>query len=856
MFENPETIKQLEAMTDFVRFEMLCCDLLAGYGSYQGIVPQGVGRIDGGKDAIFVARDEDDVTVVRERVVFHFSLREDWEPKLRADLKTVHARNLNPDHVVFVTNRRVTPKSQDALKADAKKTFGWDLEVLDQHWLRIPLDGEYQRLRKRYLGMEEDPRAFHDLESELDVPERHPNRTDLEGGAYYRNDVYHEQIHTHLDGQRRCLLIGKPGHGKTSLAMSIGWDLLSRDTRHAVFYVKAGIGRSCESWLHHIMAFDHDWVTFILDDCHQAPEQVRALLDAWPSVRKTRLLLVSRPVDASQAGLPEEDFQEVLQAVRVRLEEPGEEMIGQVIARILEREHLKRRDPAPLQPVLDRCRGDLHILEFLVSAWLKSRAAIALGEVPEADILTAVYNRYLGGGRERYRLHIAAIAALSQFEIPVESCWLQDDSAVAALGEDAFVERFPKEVEGVPLEFLRYFHSTPARYVVEAAFRRGILRRSSDDYTLDRLAGYVRSVPGNLFEVFSQLYRDERHDLRSALFADRSTMDAVERFIGSVCASVSAEWLAGFARLAYGVSQSEGEAGPVARRLVQAFKKRVGKDKRLALFRSLNLRLVTVWLWAMRKVDPDLEGELLGALDYMALGVRSGDVGLLTVKNFLQRARQAGVSTENRNAFYGGLDFRHLGLRSRGVGLATVKNFLELVRQAGVSPENLNAFCGGLDFKDLGLRSRGVGLATVKNFLRHTRQAKVSPENLKAFCGGLDWQRLGQELGSTVNKASPLFEFHQVYSHPGITADMAKEFVEGMGWDAVRSILDVPSAPDVIAALRALLTKKCGYDPQALKHRNIVFGSETWLRSFIGTGLCRGAASQKRIQSELSYVCA
>lgn len=69
--------------------------------------------------------------------------------------------------------------------------------------------------------------------------------------------------------------------------------------------------------------------------------------------------------------------------------------------------------------MLDRCRGDLHILEFLVSAWLKNTASVALGEVPEADILEAVYTRYLGGDRERHRRHISAIAALSQFEYPL-----------------------------------------------------------------------------------------------------------------------------------------------------------------------------------------------------------------------------------------------------------------------------------------------------------------------------------------------------------------------------------------------------------------------------------------------------
>ncbi len=522
--------------------------------------------------------------------------------------------------------------------------------------------------------------------------------------------------------------------------MAIGWELLSRDTRHGVFYIKAGIGRSCEGWLHHIMAFDHDWATFILDDCHQAPEQVRALLDAWPSVHRARLLLVSRPIDASSAGLPGEDFQEVVKAVKVPLEEPDDGMIGQIVARILKRDQLAQRDPGPLQPVLNRCRGDLHILEFLVGTWLKNTVGMALGEVPEAAILEAVYSRYLGGDREQHRQQIAMIAALYQFEIPVESRWLQDDSAVAALRADAFVERFTEEVEGVPLEFLRYFHSTPARYVVQAAFRRGILGASSPDgYVFDRLAGYVRSLPGNLFEVFSQLYRSKGDDLQSALFADKAAMEAVERFIGSVCIPPSAEWLGDFARLVYGVSRWEGKAGSVTEGLVQAFKQRVSKDERLALFRSLDVGLITVWLWTMRKIDSDLAGELKGVLDYEELGQRSRHVGLGRVKRFLDHARYAKVSPENLRAFSGGLDFKDLGERSRDVGLATVKNFLQLARQAGVSSENLNAFCGGLDFKDLGEHSRDAGLAIVITFLKLVRQAEVSPENLNAFCGGLDF---------------------------------------------------------------------------------------------------------------------
>ena len=44
--------RKLEKFTDNTEFERFCSDLLARLG-YKGIEPQGVGRKDGGKDAIF-----------------------------------------------------------------------------------------------------------------------------------------------------------------------------------------------------------------------------------------------------------------------------------------------------------------------------------------------------------------------------------------------------------------------------------------------------------------------------------------------------------------------------------------------------------------------------------------------------------------------------------------------------------------------------------------------------------------------------------------------------------------------------------------------------------------------------------
>ena len=94
-------------MTDFVAFEYLCCDLLANYGRFAGLVPQG--------------------------------------------------------------------------------------------GLRIPLDGEYQRLRRQYLGIDYDQHVFAPLETILAIPDRHPNRNDFECHAYYNDSILQHRIRALLE---------------------------------------------------------------------------------------------------------------------------------------------------------------------------------------------------------------------------------------------------------------------------------------------------------------------------------------------------------------------------------------------------------------------------------------------------------------------------------------------------------------------------------------------------------------------------------------------------------------------------------------------------------------------------------
>ena len=128
--------------SDAVRFERLCCDVLARSG-YVGVDPQGKGRRDGGKDAL----------AEHPRwgfAVCHFSLRKDWHRKLREDIATVRASALRFDHFVFVTSQDLTAGDKDTAKRSIGEAFGTTADILDRSRLRVAMSADLE-LRSEYF---------------------------------------------------------------------------------------------------------------------------------------------------------------------------------------------------------------------------------------------------------------------------------------------------------------------------------------------------------------------------------------------------------------------------------------------------------------------------------------------------------------------------------------------------------------------------------------------------------------------------------------------------------------------------------------------------------------------------------
>jgi hypothetical protein len=635
-------------MTDPVQFEQLCAELMPEFG-YAGLVPQGVGRRDGGKDAIrrilglrrSEGADRESVSWLTEGQVFHFSLRQDVPAKVREDLANVARHGLAPHLVVFVTNRRCVPDEQDRLKAGCRKRYGWALEILDQVALRGPLDTAWQSVRRRYLGIDYDQTRFQLLDDLLAQRLRHPNRWDLEAGAYFRRPVLHEALAEILARERVALILAPPGHGKTALARAFGWEWCREDPRRELLYLSAQQDKDFLAWEQAVHAFDQPGACYVVDDAHLEVDAVSAFVGLRHRFTHAYLILISRPVEsASRGGLPDSYFED-LAAHTLRVEAAGTDWFA--IARAMTRRPgLGSAELGDPDRLLRRCAGDLHLLEHLAQAWTDHpEPRPPLADLPEAAVDQAVIRRYLP--RDRPPDAMLALAALGQYEIPAESAWLRMLPGFADLLADGWADCFTQWVYGRPRELVAFFHSTPARRLIDAAFRVGRLpagTNTPDAFAIAHLSDYLDSGALNAVDALYGLYRQGGYALqgsvlnpeRAAKLLDRLPLDRWDG-LKDAARLVHALWRQSGA-------PPKGVAHELWRRVQAA------TDERLpALTEECGGSWAPVFMSFARRFEPEIYRLTLARVDARALGQACGILGFGTVRSFLDTASRAGVDT-------------------------------------------------------------------------------------------------------------------------------------------------------------------------------------------------------------------
>lgn len=137
-------VQSLENATDSRAFELLCSDVLAGT-DYPSIEPIG-GTGDGGRDALY--RDDANRMVT----VCAFSLRQDWEAKLRQDCERVRSLGHDCNRFIFATSMQPTPTERDNAVQKVNE-FGWSLELYGRERIATIIRGKLEHLLERHPGI-------------------------------------------------------------------------------------------------------------------------------------------------------------------------------------------------------------------------------------------------------------------------------------------------------------------------------------------------------------------------------------------------------------------------------------------------------------------------------------------------------------------------------------------------------------------------------------------------------------------------------------------------------------------------------------------------------------------------------
>ena len=132
----------LERVTDYMQFERLATDLMAGT-DYPDIEPLG-GTGDGGRDALHVDKSKGSITV------FAYSVRADWDAKLRADCKRIAKGNYEAARLVFVSTRPIPTGKRERIREKVYSSYGWQLDFYDIEKIRALLTGPLNFLVQKH----------------------------------------------------------------------------------------------------------------------------------------------------------------------------------------------------------------------------------------------------------------------------------------------------------------------------------------------------------------------------------------------------------------------------------------------------------------------------------------------------------------------------------------------------------------------------------------------------------------------------------------------------------------------------------------------------------------------------------
>ncbi len=624
--------------------------------------------------------------------------------------------------------------------------------------------------------------SFMPLEERL-APQlgRYPSQKDFESGDYYRNEAYHEEIRSILKRNKRCLLIGTPGCGKTSLALAMGYELSQKGT--SVYYQDASSESNPQEWASFIESCDENSLV-ILDNAHASPAGTNNLLSSVLE-HKTKLLITSRKVDRNVTASTPPGATHSISYIDILEKATQELQIDEVAVRHIINHAAKTSGRTGdkignIDSLIEKCKGDYNILRFYIRAWLDQPrdCAVCLSNVKETEILDDIYLHYLEN--KPYRQELLKISALSQLEIDVDLCWIGKKPSDELQKEGLILVRKQTIEPGRYVSWFRVYHPTVAGFFLKAAVYSPCLdAKSTEEFTLQCLKNYLGTTPFNFFSVFDKLHARKRKEWYSRLINDSDLYELVERIIQQEGISYIECNQVSMLSYVLGVANVESvDRTWIAEKLFKPLMRTINK-----------IGFAPAYTWSLREIfgiERWLGIDIGTVIDFCALGkcAKKDKISIHTIAWFIGSLFYEGVPNDKVCAFCEELDFPALGKRVQEYRQAVVFTACigPLAIDAGVSRKKMASFYNELDFQKLGRQASKD--TTAMYFANFAQEVGVSYEKIHAFCEELDFAELGKVAREENIHMKPVTAFVNSVRKVGLPNDKILAFYKAMGIDA------------------------------------------------------------------------
>ena len=649
---------------------------------------------------------------------------------------------------------------RDEVNYSVELLEGWKRSAEAAAGLRLEYPDIYEKLpRFRY---------FTKLSEYLEGPQsQHVEEDYFQRELIYFPEEYMSAMREVLQKNRRCLLVGNAGAGKTTLAVAFG-RRLQRTEGYSVLYtdVARAYTRDGRNWCQIILADDREYVLYVFDNCHLAPEEVNEFcfqLDGLP-LKQVQVVMISRPeTRRMRAEFGEASYFEVLSSVTLAVDStriwPGVLQSGSTA--------YQRQAPGKYVPLEDDEQQRLeeqHAHNLAVSRiYLETWQGIGgrLSDVTSEKVYEHLSEKYL----IRATNSLPVLCVLWQYEIPAHTRFVDQLDSEELSWLEAQGLMTSSQEPGYGQVYYPLFHSEQARMILEASVYRKQGYADANRVgaeTLSLLGRYLRVAPPNYERVYGGLYRDEQYALENQLLADRDLQNcAVSQFeTGRIPDTIL---------YLYALSSVD---PPRAHELLGELVKTLGA-------RGIRSRMLEHTLWDMQfslhflqRLDENLTreiltGEYIEELANKAKAESASLVGLCWLTRTL-----SGISPEYAKILLEGIPIQSLAAQASASAIVWTRNILQHLQR--LDYPQLSEFVESMDMEQL---ARQVAAGSFQSFFWLVRTVKViSPQQAKTLFANIPVQGLAaQASASDISSVARILRHLQQLDYPQLS-----KFVESM----------------------------------------------------------------------------